>query len=44
MLNLVDFYGVSFIVFILAIGEVVAICWIYGENNCFIFYDVETDH
>lgn len=37
MLNLVDFYGVSFIVFILAIGEVVAICWIYGKNNCFIF-------
>lgn len=33
ILNLVDFYGASFIVFILAIGEIVAVCWIYGVNR-----------
>lgn len=31
MLNLVDFYGTSFIVFILTIGEIVAVCWVYGS-------------
>lgn len=31
MLNLVDFYGTSFIVFILTIGEIVGVCWIYGK-------------
>lgn len=30
MLNLVDFFGASFIVFIMAIFELVAVCWIYG--------------
>lgn len=33
MLNLVDFYGTSFIVFILVIGEIVAVCWIYGKQS-----------
>ncbi|XP_031621110.1 sodium-dependent nutrient amino acid transporter 1-like [Contarinia nasturtii] len=33
LLSLVDFYGASFIVFILAIGEIVAVCWIYGVNR-----------
>lgn len=37
MLNLVDFYGTSFIVFILTIGEIVAVCWIYGKHKCFFF-------
>lgn len=32
ILNLVDFYGASFIVFILAIAELVAVSWIYGIN------------
>lgn len=31
ILNLVDFYGVSFTALILAIGELVAVGWIYGE-------------
>lgn len=31
MLNLVDSFGASFIVFILAIGEVTAVCWFYGK-------------
>jgi len=30
ILNLVDFYGVSFTALILAIGELVAVAWIYG--------------
>lgn len=30
ILNLVDFFGASYIVFILAIAELVAVCWIYG--------------
>ncbi|KAI8037182.1 hypothetical protein M5D96_009930 [Drosophila gunungcola] len=30
VLNLVDFYGVSFTALILAIGELVAVAWIYG--------------
>lgn len=30
ILNLVDFYGASFIVFMLAIVELVAVSWIYG--------------
>lgn len=37
MLNLVDFYGTSFIVFILTIGEIVAVCWIYGKKKYFFF-------
>lgn len=30
MLSLVDFFGTSFIAFVLAIAELVAIGWIYG--------------
>lgn len=30
VLNLVDFYGVSFSALILAIGELLAVGWIYG--------------
>lgn len=33
ILNLVDFYGTSFIVFILSIGSVIAVSWIYGIIN-----------
>ncbi|XP_016991490.1 sodium-dependent nutrient amino acid transporter 1 isoform X1 [Drosophila rhopaloa] len=33
ILNLVDFYGVSFTALILAIGELVAVAWIYGVNR-----------
>ncbi|XP_039484148.1 sodium-dependent nutrient amino acid transporter 1 [Drosophila santomea] len=33
ILNLVDFYGVSFTALILAIGELVAVAWIYGLNR-----------
>ncbi|XP_031631151.1 sodium-dependent nutrient amino acid transporter 1-like [Contarinia nasturtii] len=33
ILNLVDFFGASFIVFILAIAEMVAVCWIYGVDR-----------
>lgn len=31
MLNLVDFFGTSFIVYILGIAELVTVCWIYGN-------------
>lgn len=31
ILNLVDFYGVSFTALILAIGELLAIGWVYGN-------------
>lgn len=31
ILNLVDFYGVSFTALILAIGELLALGWVYGE-------------
>lgn len=31
ILNLVDFYGVSFTALILAIGELLAVGWIYGK-------------
>lgn len=31
MLNLMDFYGTSFIVFFLTIGEIIAVSWVYGE-------------
>ncbi|XP_022222378.1 sodium-dependent nutrient amino acid transporter 1 isoform X1 [Drosophila obscura] len=33
ILNLVDFYGVSFTALILAIGELVAVAWIYGVHR-----------
>ncbi|KAH8337016.1 hypothetical protein KR059_011706 [Drosophila kikkawai] len=33
ILNLVDFYGVSFTALILAIGELIAVAWIYGVNR-----------
>lgn len=33
MLTLVDFYGASYSVFVLATVEVVALAWIYGVNN-----------
>uniref|UniRef100_A0A1B0B7D6 Transporter n=1 Tax=Glossina palpalis gambiensis TaxID=67801 RepID=A0A1B0B7D6_9MUSC len=33
ILNLVDFYGVSFTALILAIGELVAVGWIYGVKR-----------
>ncbi|KAH8260943.1 hypothetical protein KR044_000903 [Drosophila immigrans] len=32
ILNLVDFYGVSFTALILAIGELVAVAWLYGKS------------
>ncbi|KAH8275475.1 hypothetical protein KR026_008293 [Drosophila bipectinata] len=32
ILNLVDFYGVSFTALILAIGELLAVAWIYGKS------------
>lgn len=31
ILNLVDFFGPQSIAFILALFEVIAVCWIYGE-------------
>lgn len=31
MLALVDFFGASFIVFIMSIAEMVAVFWIYGS-------------
>lgn len=31
MLNLVDFFGASFIAYVLAIAEIAAVCWIYGK-------------
>lgn len=31
ILNLVDFYGVSFTALILAIGELLAVSWVYGR-------------
>lgn len=35
MLNLVDHFGGTFLIFVLAIGELVGIMWIYGlENLC----------
>ncbi|ALC42068.1 List [Drosophila busckii] len=33
MLNLVDFYGVSFTALILAIGELLAVAWLYGVQR-----------
>nr|CAD7396080.1 unnamed protein product [Timema cristinae] len=33
ILNLVDFYGVTFVVFVLAVIEVMGVHWIYGLNN-----------
>lgn len=33
ILNLVDFFGVSFIALVLAIAELAAISWIYGTIN-----------
>lgn len=33
VLNLVDFYGVSFTALILAIGELFAVAWIYGIKH-----------
>lgn len=33
MLNLVDHFGTSFIAFVLAIAELVAIGWIYGVDR-----------
>lgn len=33
LLNLFDFYGASFIAFFLAIGELIAIGWIYGTKR-----------
>lgn len=31
ILNLVDFYGGSFIVYILGIAQICAVSWIYGK-------------
>lgn len=31
ILNLVDFFGPQSIAFVLAIAEMVAVCWIYGK-------------
>lgn len=33
MLNLVDFFGASTIIFILGLFEIIAICWVYGVNR-----------
>lgn len=33
LLNLVDFYGASFVAFFLAIAELVAVAWIYGTKR-----------
>lgn len=33
ILTLVDFYGGTYVVFLLAIFELVGIVWIYGKNN-----------
>lgn len=33
LLNLVDFYGASFIAFFLAIAELLAVAWIYGAKR-----------
>lgn len=35
LLNLVDYYGATFLIFVLAIGELIGMFWIYGlENFC----------
>lgn len=39
LLNLVDFYGVSNVVFFLAVAELIAIAWIYGVKQ--ICQDIE---
>jgi solute carrier family 6 amino acid transporter-like protein 5/7/9/14 len=31
VLDVVDFFGGGFIIFVIAVVEVTAICWIYGE-------------
>ena len=33
ILNLVDFYGATFIAFVMATAELVAVCWIYGVDR-----------
>lgn len=39
VLNLVDYFGASTIVFVLGFGEIVAISWVYGLNQ--ICHDIE---
>lgn len=42
ILNLVDFYGVSFTALILAIGELLAVSWVYGRFVYkFKIFDIE---
>lgn len=36
LLVLVDFFGAQFIAYIMAIAEIVAVCWIYG--NLLVIY------
>lgn len=33
MLNLVDHFGGTFLIFVLAIGAITGVMWIYGLNN-----------
>lgn len=33
MLNLVDHFGGTFLIFVLAIGELIGVMWIYGLQN-----------
>ena len=39
VLDVVDFFGGGFIVFVIAVIETVAVCWIYG-NNFFTFISI----
>lgn len=41
-MTLVDFYGTSFIVFMLAIVEVIAVCWVYGMSKQFTTSNSQT--
>lgn len=32
MVTLIDFFGTSYIIFMMALMEIIAVCWIYGMN------------
>lgn len=36
LLNFIDFFGVSFVVFVMGIAQLITFCWIYGVDRlCF---------
>lgn len=37
-MNLVDYYGTSFVVFFVASFEITAIMWVYGLYSCLFYY------